>query len=99
MRLLMRVHAAVIGAHTRHGQLLPLEVYLEAEVDLVAYPRDGPAPSLCELCEQSMHAFVSFGDVGCRPPTLKVSCNDFDLAWELESAYFLESLSLAYKVG
>lgn len=32
---LMRVHAAVAGRHTRHGQLLPLEVYLEEGVPLV----------------------------------------------------------------
>ena len=31
----MRVHAAVAGRHTRHGQLLPLEVYLEEGVPLV----------------------------------------------------------------
>jgi len=32
---LMRVHAAVTGRHTRHGQLLPLEVYLEEGIPLV----------------------------------------------------------------
>ena len=36
----MRVHAAVAGRHTRHGQLLPLEVYLEEGIPLVS---EGPA--------------------------------------------------------
>lgn len=31
----IRVHAAVAGRHTRHGQLLPLEVYLEEGIPLV----------------------------------------------------------------
>lgn len=34
----MRVHAAVAGRHTRHGQLLPLEVYLEEGIPLVSEP-------------------------------------------------------------
>jgi hypothetical protein len=68
----MRVHAAVVGRHTRHGQLLPLEVYLEEGVALVMHVRDYPAATLCELCEQSMHAFISFATVACSPPALKV---------------------------
>ncbi len=158
---LMRIHAAVAGRHARHGQLLPLEVYLEEGLPLVglflpsrsacfavhvvlvaaagsrrahlalatsavcainegvaagcwiapsvfrsgpgasvqpchassaytgqmpphflslhrAHPqvlhvRDYPFATLCELCEQSMHAFVSFGTVACSPPCLKAS--------------------------
>lgn len=141
----MRVHAAVAGRHTRHGQLLPLEVYLEEGIPLVSgvlprlawYPagksvcalcgwpgflllvfcclvcgcgcrhagtagavpaaqskhptllphsvrpatsldcqvlhvRDYPYATLCELCEQSLHAFVSFNTVACTQPALKV---------------------------
>ena len=158
----MRVHAAVAGRHSRHGQLLPLEVYLEEGIPLVrlhcaqsgqgfpphpsiwagegpiaaqrvilssrgspallersvpapaagvprmsGYPSavSGPLPqrtrvpsvphhpsrtasppqppqvlhmrnypfaTLCELCEQSMHAFVSCSTVACSPPALKV---------------------------
>jgi hypothetical protein len=34
--------------------------------------RDYPAATLCELCEQSMHAFISFATVACSPPALKV---------------------------
>ena len=142
---LMRVHAAVAGRHTRHGQLLPLEVYLEEGIPLVGgcgtwvaggkvgsgraeragveqgtlllceaagrqvhrssniwgraaisrrpapvpaglpstcpptdvpqvlHVRAYPYATLCELCEQSMHAFVSFGTTACTPPALKVS--------------------------
>jgi hypothetical protein len=61
-RRLMRIHAAATGAHTRHGQLLPLECYLEGGVDLVLHVRDYAHATLCELCEQSMHAFISFDD-------------------------------------
>lgn len=32
---LMRIHAAVAGRHARHGQLLPLEVYLDEGLPLV----------------------------------------------------------------
>lgn len=39
----MRIHAAVAGRHTRHGQLLPLEVYLEEGLPLVG----GPAEPVC----------------------------------------------------
>jgi hypothetical protein len=97
-RLLMRVHAAATGYHSRHGQLLPLECYLEAGVRLVTHLRTERETTLCELCEQSMHAFVTFADASCDPKPLKVSCNEFDLVWELESAYHLELLAKAYSV-
>ncbi|PRW59252.1 hypothetical protein C2E21_2426 [Chlorella sorokiniana] len=96
MRKVMRVHAAVAGRHTRHGQLLPLEVYLEEGIPLVLHVRDYPRATLCELCEQSLHAFVSFSTVACSPPALKVSCNDLDLVWELDSCYWLEKLATLY---
>jgi len=38
----------------------------------VLHVRDYPRASLCELCEQSLHAFVSFSTVACSPPALKV---------------------------
>lgn len=97
IRKLMRVHAAVAGCHSRHGQLLPLECYLEEGIAMVVYMRDGDQPTLCELPEQSMHAFISFADIGSPLPALKVSCNDFDLVWEVDSAYWLEKLSRAYE--
>ncbi|EFN57548.1 hypothetical protein CHLNCDRAFT_143179 [Chlorella variabilis] len=96
MRKMMRVHAAVAGRHTRHGQLLPLECYLEEGVPLVLHLRDYPFATLCELCEQSMHAFVSFNTVASTPPSLKVSCNDFDLVWELDSCYWMEKVAALY---
>jgi hypothetical protein len=97
VRALMRVHAAVAGRHTRHGQLLPLECYLEEGVALVLHLRNGPRATLCELPEQSMHAFVSFSHLGSTPTALKASCNDFDLVWEVDSAYWLEKLATAYE--
>ena len=30
---------------------------------------------------------------------LQVSCNDFDLVWEVDSCYQLEKLATLYKVG
>jgi hypothetical protein len=30
---------------------------------------------------------------------VQVSCNDFDLVWELDSCYQLEKLATLYKVG
>lgn len=95
----MRIHAAVAGIHLRHGQLLPLECYLEEGVQLVVHIRNGQSATLCELPEQSMHAFVSYGDVRSSPPALKVSCNDFDLVWEVASAYWLEKVATAYNVS
>jgi hypothetical protein len=97
-RALARCHAAATGAHSRHGQLLPLEVYLEEGLALVTAVRAGAEPSLCELCQQSTHAFVSFGTADSHPPALKASCNDFDLAWDLDAAYLLEKVAQAYKV-
>ena len=38
----------------------------------VLHVRDYPRATLCELCEQSLHAFVSFSTVACSPPALKV---------------------------
>jgi len=137
-RAMMRVHAAVAGRHSRHGQLLPLECYLEEGITMVTHLRTDADPSLCELCEQSMHAFVTFdegtttttGSGNCdtntaatkggviskllfppsnttpdisMPPSemttmpLKVSCNDFDLIWDIDAAYCTERVSTAYK--
>lgn len=44
----------------------------------VLHLRDYPFATLCELCEQSMHAFVSFNTVASTPPSLKVppACAD-----------------------
>jgi len=40
----------------------------------VLHVRNYSFATLCELCEQSMHAFVSFGTVACSTPALKVGC-------------------------
>lgn len=95
-RAVMRIHAAIAGRHSRHGQLLPLECYLEEGVTLVTHVRDYPSPTLSELCEQSLHAFITFDDATVDPPPLKVSCNDFDLVWDIDATYFMEILSTAY---
>ncbi len=66
----------MLGVHSRHGQLLPLEHYLEAGVPLVVHIRGGQArPELVELPECSCHAFVTFApDVAeaLYGPTIKV---------------------------
>jgi hypothetical protein len=99
-RLLQRVHAAVTGNHSRHSQLLPLECYLEAGVHLVTHIReDTRSPSLVEVCEESMHAFVTFADATCSPRPFKVACNDFELTYELATSYFLERLSRSNAVS
>jgi hypothetical protein len=163
-RAMMRVHAAVTGRHSRHGQLLPLECYLEEGITMITHLRTDSDPSLCELCEQSMHAFITFEDgtttddsdtntaAGSILPTaapagneggsgggggisnllfpskdtpnhgginngsdannvttttttnnysttmpLKVSCNDFDLIWDIDATYYMERVSNAYQ--
>lgn len=58
-RRVEQLHAAVVGAHARHAQLLPLEMYLEAGIPLVLYVRDSPHAEMLELPEQSCHAFIS----------------------------------------
>lgn len=61
--------------------------------------RSYPYATLVELCEQSMHAFVTFGDAWASVPrALKVSYNEFDLLWELDGAYFLEKLARVHQV-
>ncbi|KAL0053317.1 hypothetical protein WJX82_004176 [Trebouxia sp. C0006] len=92
VRKLERVHAAVMGAHKRHGCLLPLEMYLEEEIPLVCYIRDKPYAEMVELPEQSCHCFLSFSNASADPPALKASCNDWHLDSELSSAYLLEKL-------
>ncbi|KAH7623329.1 hypothetical protein Ndes2526B_g01755 [Nannochloris sp. 'desiccata'] len=151
-RAMMRVHAAVAGRHSRHGQLLPLECYLEEGITMVTHLRIDLDPSLCELCEQSMHAFITFDDgtitttgnpsIGANKTTttstitnggvisnllfpssnnnnnnnnntsdsniatlpadittmpLKISCNDFDLIWDIDATYYMERVSTAYE--
>jgi len=71
-RKLERVHAAVMGAHKRHGCLLPLEMYLEEDIPLVCYIRDKPYAEMVELPEQSCHCFLSFSNASADPPALKV---------------------------
>ena len=71
-RKLERVHAAVTGAHKRHGCLLPLEMYLEEDIPLVCYIRDQPYAEMVELPEQSCHCFLSFSNASADPPALKV---------------------------
>ncbi|DBA78805.1 hypothetical protein WJX77_001831 [Trebouxia sp. C0004] len=92
VRKLERVHAAVMGAHKRHGCLLPLEMYLEEDIPLVCYIRDKPYAEMVELPEQSCHCFLSFSNASADPPALKASCNDWHLDSELSSAYLLEKL-------
>ncbi|KAL0021424.1 hypothetical protein WJX79_005613 [Trebouxia sp. C0005] len=93
VRKLERVHAAVMGAHKRHGCLLPLEMYLEEDIPLVCYIRDKPYAEMVELPEQSCHCFLSFSNASADPPALKASCNDWHLDSELSSAYLLEKLA------
>ena len=74
-RQLERVHGAVVGAHGRHANLLPLEMYLEEGIPLVLYVRDSPHAEMVELPEQSCHAFISFGTAhgtSTLPPSIKV---------------------------
>ena len=71
-RKLERVHAAILGDHSRHSQLLPLEFYLEEGIPLVLHARDGSNMQLVELPEQSCHAFLTFGNVESPLPSLKV---------------------------
>lgn len=71
-RKLERVHAAVMGAHKRHGCLLPLEMYLEEDIPLVCYIRDKAYAEMVELPEQSCHCFLSFSNASADPPALKV---------------------------
>ncbi|KAK9828825.1 hypothetical protein WJX72_002275 [[Myrmecia] bisecta] len=92
VRKMERVHAAVTGQHVRHGQLLPLEMYLEEGIPLVLALRDKPGAEMVELPEQSMHAFLSWGTANSCPPALKVSCNDWCVRDEMSSAYLLEKL-------
>ena len=66
------MHAAVMGAHKRHGYLLPLEMYLEEDISLVCYIRDKPYAEMVELPEQSCHCFMSFGNAFQANPSLKV---------------------------
>ena len=73
-RELERVHAAVMGAHKRHGCLLPLEMYLEEGIPLVCYVRDKPYAEMVELPEQSCHCFLSFSNASAEHPSLKVCC-------------------------
>ncbi len=65
-----RLHAAVTGTHNRHGQLLPLEAYLEEGIPLVLALREGP-PEMVELPEQSMHAFITWANAASPHPALK----------------------------
>ncbi len=61
-----------MGAHKRHGCLLPLEMYLEEDIPLVCYIRDKPFAEMVELPEQSCHCFLSFSNASADPPALKV---------------------------
>ena len=64
-----------MGAHKRHGCLLPLEMYLEEGIPLVCYIRDKPYAEMVELPEQSCHCFMSFSSASESSPSLKVfSC-------------------------
>lgn len=85
-RRVQRVNAAVVGAHTRHGQLLPPEFYLYDGADLVTAIRSGPAPLLAEMCTQSVHAFITFAGLASEPRAIKAACNDFELE-ELAGVY------------
>ena len=77
-RKMERVHAAVTGEHRRHGQLLPLEAYLEEGIPLVLALRGGP-PEMVELPEQSLHAFITWANISSPHPALKVySLNPFN---------------------
>lgn len=55
---LMRIHAVVAGRHTRHGQLLPLEVYLEEGLPLVGAVRRGLARCAARPCRRCRHAHL-----------------------------------------
>ena len=59
------------GHHRRHGQLLPLEAYLEEGIPLVLALREGP-PEMVELPEQSMHAFITWANITSPHPAIKV---------------------------
>ena len=72
-RTLERVHAAVLGEHVRHECFLPLEMYLEEGIPLVCYMRDKGFAEMVELPQQSCHAFLTFSNMACDPPPLKVS--------------------------
>ena len=61
-----------MGAHKRHGCLLPLEMYLEEDIPLVCYIRDKAYAEMVELPEQSCHCFLSFSNASADPPALKV---------------------------
>ena len=63
-----------MGAHKRHGCLLPLEMYLEEDIPLVCYVRDKPYAEMVELPEQSCHCFMSFSNAAAPHPSLKVCC-------------------------
>ncbi|KAK9867851.1 hypothetical protein WJX84_004192 [Apatococcus fuscideae] len=91
IRKMERMHSAVTGLHRRHGQLLPLEAYLEEGIPLVVALREGP-PEMVELPEQSMHAFITWASTHSPHPALKVSCNDWSVSHEVTSAYLLEKL-------
>ena len=71
-RRLEQLHAAVLGQHSRHANLLPLEMYLEEGIPLVLYMRNSPNAELVELPEQSCHAFLSFGTAHDQAPSIKV---------------------------
>ena len=67
------MHSAVVGPlQCRHGQVVPLELYLMEGIPLVMYLRDGPQAEMVELCEQSSHLFVTFGNLARQPPSFKV---------------------------
>ncbi|KAK9803862.1 hypothetical protein WJX73_009944 [Symbiochloris irregularis] len=92
VRKLERLHELLLGAHGRHSNLLPLEMYLEENIPVVAYVRSSPHAEMVELPEQSCHAFISFATAHGTLPCIKVSCNDWCLRRELASSYLLERL-------
>ncbi|KAK9831777.1 hypothetical protein WJX74_008932 [Apatococcus lobatus] len=98
IRKMERVHAAATGGHRRHGQLLPLEAYLEEGIPLVLALRQGP-PEMVELPEQSMHAFITWANITSPHPALKVSCNDWSISDEVTSAYLLEKLMSSHSTS
>ncbi|KAK9807920.1 hypothetical protein WJX73_002288 [Symbiochloris irregularis] len=92
VRKLERLHELLLGAHGRHSNLLPLEMYLEEDIPVVTYVRSSPHAEMVELPEQSCHAFISFATAHGTLPCIKVSCNDWCLRRELASSYLLERL-------
>ncbi|GMH34497.1 hypothetical protein BSKO_02331 [Bryopsis sp. KO-2023] len=93
LRKLDRIHQAIFGTFERHGQLLPIEMYLEEGIEMVTYLRDQGYAECVELPILSSHAFISHGTLFSSPPPYKVSCNDIGLRKEPLTAYFLEEIA------